>query len=68
MLWHGRPHSCGSWLPEDKKKLICGMEEQNVVAYDRLPSPTHLSISLVYISTSATALNLIRVIGKILID
>jgi len=39
MLWHGRPYGCGSWLPEDKKKIICGMEGENVVANDRLPSP-----------------------------
>ena len=25
---------------EDKKKLICGMEGENVVAYGRLPSPS----------------------------
>ena len=32
MLWHGRLHGCGSWLPENKK-LTCGMEEKTVVSY-----------------------------------
>ena len=25
MVWYGRPHDCGSWLPVDKK-LRCGMD------------------------------------------
>ena len=31
MLWHGIMYSCGLWLPEEKKKLIRGMERKIVV-------------------------------------
>jgi len=29
---------CGLWLPEGKK-LLCGMEGENVLSYGRLPAP-----------------------------
>jgi len=35
------PYGGGSWLREDKK-LLCGMEWKNVVAYGYLPSPARL--------------------------
>ena len=38
MLWHGIPNGCGLLPPEDKK-LICGMEGENVVAYGRQSFP-----------------------------
>ena len=38
MWWYGRGYSGGSCLPEEKK-LICGPEEEIVVAHGRLPSP-----------------------------
>ena len=40
MWWYARGNSGGSWLPEEKK-LICGPEEEIVVAHGRLPSPDH---------------------------
>ena len=36
---NGRENSGGSGLPEEKKKLICGPEEEIVVAHGRLTSP-----------------------------
>ena len=46
MWWYGRGYSGGSWLPEEKKKLICGTEGEIVVAHGRLlpPLPSHLKI------------------------
>ena len=41
MWWHGRGNSGGSWLPEEKTKLICGPEEEIVVVHGHLPSPAH---------------------------
>ena len=37
MLWHRRPYDCGSWLPEDKIAIICGMKGKNFVTYGCLP-------------------------------
>ena len=56
MLWHGRPYGCSSWLPEDIKMIICGMEEKNVVAYGCLPSPTS-TVQNVLTSESWKSLN-----------
>ena len=42
MLWHGRLYGCGSWRPVDKK-LICGMEGENIVTYGCLPFPGPLA-------------------------
>ena len=38
ICWPGRGNNGGSRLPEEKK-LICGMEEEIVVAHGSLPSP-----------------------------
>ena len=40
-MWlYGRGNSGGSWLPEEKKNLKCGLKEEIVVANGRLPSPS----------------------------
>ena len=42
MWWYGRGYSGGSRLREEKK-LICGPEEEILVAHGRLPSPVPLA-------------------------
>ena len=43
MLWHGRrtvvAHGC-----RETKKIICGIEAENFVAYGRLPSSAHYDV------------------------
>ena len=43
MLWHGRrtvvAHGC-----RETKKIICGMEAENFVAFSRLPSSAHCNV------------------------